>query len=123
MIRAEVLSWKTRGFVAQARIAGASSFWIMRYNIFPNVVNTAIVMATLQVGTAIMLEASLSFLGVGIPPPTPSWGGMVAGGKDYVGTAWWLSAFPGLTIVLIVLSANLLGDWVRDNLDPKLRQM
>ena len=80
-------------------------------------------MATLQVGFAIMLEASLSFLGAGIPPPTPSWGGMTALGRDYVATAWWISVFPGLAIFFTVLSLNLLGDWLRDILDPKLRQI
>lgn len=123
VVRGEVLSWKTRDFVAQAKIAGASSFRIMLRHIFPNVMNTMVVMATLQVGWAIILEAALSFLGAGVPPPTPSWGGMVAMGRDYVATAWWVCLFPGLAIFFTVLSLNLLGDWLRDTLDPKLRQV
>ncbi|TAK29319.1 MAG: ABC transporter permease [Chloroflexota bacterium] len=123
VIRAEVLSWKTRDFVNLARVAGASPWWVMWNHIFPNVVNTAIVLGTLQVGTAIMLEAALSFLGVGIPAPAPSWGGIAATGRNYVTSAWWLSTFPGIAIMIIVLATNLLGDWVRDTLDPQLRQL
>jgi peptide/nickel transport system permease protein len=123
VLRGEALSWKTRDFVDQAKIVGASARRILFRHILPNVMNTAIVMSTLQVGFAIMLEASLSFLGAGIPPPTPSWGGMTALGRDYVATAWWISIFPGLAIFFTVLSLNLLGDWLRDTLDPKLRQI
>ena len=123
IIRAEVLSVKERDFVALARVAGASPPRIMLVHIFPNVVNTFIVMATLDVGWVILVEASLSFLGAGIPPPTPAWGGMVAAGRQYLESAWWVSFVPGVAIMLVVLSFNLLGDWLRDALDPKLRQV
>ncbi|MDK1046118.1 MAG: ABC transporter permease [Anaerolineales bacterium] len=122
-IRGETLSIKEQDFVALARIAGCSSFRIMWRHIFPNVVPTLLVLATLQVGYVIILESTLSFLGVGIPPPMPSWGVMVSDGRVLMATAWWLPVFPGLAILLVVLSANLLGDWIRDKLDPKLRQV
>jgi peptide/nickel transport system permease protein len=123
VIRGEVLSLKERDFVAQARIAGCSALRIMVYHLLPNTLNTLIVLLTLQIGYVILVEASLSFLGAGIPPPTPAWGSMVAEGRDYLTRAWWVSFFPGMAIMLIVLSLNLLGDWVRDTLDPKLRQI
>lgn len=122
-VRGEVLSVKERDFIAQARIAGCSSTRIILVHIFPNVVNTLIVLATLQVGWVILLESSLSFLGAGVPPPTPAWGSMVADGRSMVSAAWWLSFFPGMAILLSILSLNLLGDWLRDSLDPKLRQI
>ena len=122
-IRAEVLTLKEMDFVARARVAGASSPRIIMRHIFPNVTNTLIVLATLQVGNVILLEATLSFLGAGIPPPDPSWGVLVAEGRDFIATSWWLSVIPGLAILLTVLSMNLLGDWLRDHLDPKLRQV
>jgi peptide/nickel transport system permease protein len=122
-VRGEVLSVKERDFVAQARIAGCSHVRIMFGHILPNVVNTLIVLATLQVGYVILLEGTLSFLGVGIPPPTPAWGLMVATGRALIVSAWWVSFFPGLAILLTVLTLNLLGDWLRDRLDPKLRQV
>jgi peptide/nickel transport system permease protein len=87
------------------------------------VANTLIVLATLQVGTVILLEASLSFLGAGIPPPDPAWGLMVAEGRDFIATSWWLSMIPGVGILLTVMSMNIFGDWLRDHLDPKLRQL
>jgi peptide/nickel transport system permease protein len=123
VIRGEVLSLRERDFVAQARIAGASSTRIILVHLFPNVTNTLIVLLSLQVGWVIIVEASLSFLGAGIPPPTPTWGSMIAEGRDYIASAWWVSFFPGLAILATVLSFNLLGDWLRDALDPKLRQM
>jgi peptide/nickel transport system permease protein len=122
-VRGEVLSVKERDFVAQARIAGCSHLRIMFGHILPNVVNTLIVLATLQVGYVILLEGTLSFLGVGIPPPTPAWGLMVATGRALIVSAWWVSFFPGLAILLTVLTLNLMGDWLRDRLDPKLRQV
>jgi peptide/nickel transport system permease protein len=93
---------------------------MFRY-IFPNVVNSLTVLATLQIGAIILLESSLSFLGAGIPRPTPTWGSMIADGRELIVVAWWIAMFPGLAIMLTVLSLNLLGDWLRDYLDPKLR--
>ncbi len=123
LVRGEALAWKEREFVALARVAGCSSFRILRRHILPNIVNPLVVLATLQVGWVIIVEASLSFLGAGIPPPTPSWGAMIADGRSHVTTAWWLSFFPGLALVLVVLSINLLGDWLRDYLDPRTRNL
>jgi peptide/nickel transport system permease protein len=123
LIRSEVLSVKQRDFVKLARVAGASSWRIMIAHILPNVLNSAVVLLTLQLGFVIILEATLSFLGAGIPPPTPTWGQMVANGRDYLEIAWWLTVFPGLAIALVVLSFNLLGDWLRDHTDPRLRQI
>ena len=120
-VRAEVLSLRERDFVARARVAGSSHVRIILRHIFPNVVNTVIVMATLQVGVVILLEAALSFLGIGVPRPTPAWGLLVADGRQLVVSAWWISFFPGVAILLTVLSVNLLGDWLRDRLDPQLR--
>jgi len=122
VIRGEVLSLKERDFVAQAHVAGASGPRIMFQHIFPNIVPTMLVMLTLQVGTIILVESSLSFLGAGIPPPTPVWGSLIAKGRDYLTTAWWIPFFPGLALVLVCLSFNMLGDWLREVLDPKLRQ-
>ena len=122
-IRADALAIKSQDYVAAALIAGASSKRIMSRHIFPGVVNTLIVVATLRVGSLILAEAILSFLGAGIPKPTPAWGVMVADGRDYLGTSWWIAFFPGLAIFLLVLSGNFLGDWLRDRLDPKLRQL
>jgi len=121
--RGETLSVKEQDFIARARVAGASHLRIMLRYIFPNIVNSLIVIATLQVGAVILLEASLSFLGVGIPRPTPAWGVMVADGRELVVTAWWVSMFPGFAIMLTVLALNLFGDWLRDHLDPKLKQV
>ena len=123
LIRSEVLSVRERDFVKLARIAGASSFRIMFIHILPNVLNSVVVLLTLQLGFVIIVEATLSFLGAGVPPPTPTWGQMVAGGRTYIETAWWISVFPGLAIAAVVLAFNLLGDWLRDHLDPKLRQL
>jgi peptide/nickel transport system permease protein len=123
VLRGEVLSVSKRDYVSQARIAGCSTFRIMRVHILPNVLNTFMVLLTLQVGATIITEASLSFLGAGIPPPTPSWGQMVSEGRDYVTSAWWISLVPGLVLALVVFGFNQLGDWLRDALDPKLRQL
>jgi peptide/nickel transport system permease protein len=123
LVRGEVLSWKEREFVALARVAGCSTLRILFRHIFPNVANPLMVLATLQVGWVIIVESSLSFLGAGIPPPTPSWGAMIADGRAHVTTAWWLSFFPGLALVLLVLAINLLGDWLRDFLDPRMRSL
>ena len=122
-IRGEVLSIRERDFVARARVAGASHLRVMIHHILPNVVNTLIVLVTLQVGFVIVLEAALSFLGVGIPRPNPAWGLMVAEGRDVIFSSWWVSFFPGLAITMTVLSLNLLGDWLRDRLDPRRKQV
>jgi peptide/nickel transport system permease protein len=123
VIRGEVLSLRERDFVAQARIAGCSARRIMLVHLFPNILNTLVVLLSLQVGWVIIVEASLSFLGAGVPPPTPTWGSMIAEGRDYIASAWWVSFFPGLAILATVLSFNLFGDWLRDALDPTLRQL
>jgi len=123
VIRGEVLALRERDFIARARVSGCSDLRILLVHLFPNTANTLLVLLTLQVGWVIIVEASLSFLGAGIPPPTPAWGAMVADGREYVDTAWWVSAFPGVAIMLTVIAFNLVGDWLRDALDPKLRQV
>ena len=123
VVRGQVLTLMTLDFIAQARIAGAGAWRIITRHLLPNTLNTLVVLITLQVGYVIIVEASLSFLGAGIPPPTPAWGSMIAEGRDFVTSAWWVSLFPGLAILLVVLAFNLLGDWLRDTLDPKLRQL
>src|SRR3954466_6029945 len=124
VVRGEVLSLKEREFVRLAVVAGCSRMTIMRRHILPNVVNSAIVLATLMLGVVIVAEASLSFLGVGVPPPKPAWGVMLSDGKQGLMVGyWWLTVFPGACIVLMVLSANIIGDWLRVKLDPQLRQL
>jgi peptide/nickel transport system permease protein len=122
-VRGETLSIRERDFIARARVAGASHWRIMFRYIFPNVINSLTVLATVQIGAIILLESTLSFLGAGIPRPTPTWGSMIADGRDLIVVAWWIAFFPGLAIMLTVLSLNLLGDWLRDYLDPKLRNI
>lgn len=122
-VRGEVLSLKTRDYVSLAQVAGASTFRIMIWHLLPGVINTVIVLATLRVGQLILTEAILSFLGAGIPPPTPAWGAMVNDGRPFVQDAWWISFFPGVAIFLVVMSLNFLGDWMRDHFDPRLRQV
>ena len=122
MARGEVLKLKEMDYVALAQVAGASTPRIIVRHLWPGVRNTVTVVATLQVGSVIILEASLSFLGAGIPPPEPAWGSMVAEGRDLLASAWWVSTIPGLVIMMTVLSLNVFGDWMRDTLDPKLRQ-
>ena len=120
--RGETLALKERDYVAQARVAGGTSRYIMTRHILPGLINTIIVMASLRVGQLILAESILSFLGLGIPPPTPAWGAMVADGRGYISTAWWVSFFPGLMIFFTVMGFNFLGDWLRDYFDPRLRQ-
>ena len=124
VIRGEVLSLKQREFVRLAIVAGCPKRLIMWRHILPNVINSAVVLGTLMLGVVIVTEAALSFLGVGVPPPKPAWGLMMADGKQglMVGR-WWLTVLPGTCIMLMVLSANLLGDWLRVKLDPQLRQL
>ena len=124
VIRGEVLSVRERDFVRLAVVAGCSKWTIMRKHILPNVINSAIVLATLQLGQVIIAEAALSFLGVGVPPPQPAWGLMLADGKKgLMAGYWWLTVLPGSCIMLMVLSANLLGDWLHVKFDPQLRQL
>lgn len=122
-VRAETLSLREADFVARARVAGASNLRILYKYILPNILNTIVVLATLQIGVVIVLEATLSFLGIGIPRPIPAWGLLVADGRQLIVSSWWISFFPGIAILLTVLSVNLLGDRLRDALDPKLRQI
>ena len=105
-----------------AKVAGCSHFRILAKHILPGVINTIVVIATLRVGAVIMFEAILSYLGAGIPPPTPSWGSMVSDGRDSLPTAWGIAFFPGVAIFLTVTALNFMGDWLRDKLDPRLRQ-
>ena len=123
VIRGEALALKKRDFILQARVAGCSNMRIMITHVLPNVFNTFMVLVSLNVGWVIIIESSLSFLGAGIPPPTPSWGQMVSDGRGYITTAWWITFFPGLALALAVLAFNTFGDWLRDKLDPKLRQL
>ncbi len=122
-VRAETLQLKTTDYVALAKVAGSSSVRIMYRHILPGVFSTVIVIATLTVGVVILVESILSFLGVGVPAPTPTWGAMIADGADYLATGWWMAFFPGLAILFTVLAFNFLGDWLRDTLDPRLRQI
>lgn len=123
LVRGQTLQIKTLDYVALAKVAGASTPRIMIKHILPGVTNTLVVATTLQVGSIILAEAILSFLGAGVPPPTPSWGSMISDGRDYLGSAWWVAFFPGIAIVLTVLAFNFIGDWLRDRWDPKLRQI
>jgi peptide/nickel transport system permease protein len=121
VVRAEVLTLRTREFVSAAKALGGGGPRIVFRHLLPNVLTPVIVIATLEVARMIILESALSFLGLGVQPPTPTWGGMLADGRAYVTTAWWLATFPGLAIMLTVLGINLLGDWLRDILDPRLQ--
>ncbi len=123
LARGEILSWREREFVDLAKVAGCSSKRIMFRHLVPNAIDPIVVFATLNIGHVVIIEAALSFLGAGIPPPTPSWGGIISEGRQYIGSAWWISMFPGLAIMLLVTSFNLFGNWLRDHLDPRLRQI
>ena len=123
LVRGEAMRICQSDFVAQARVNGASPLRIMLRHIFPNIVNTLIIIMTLSVGMIILAESALSYLGIGISAPTASWGSMVSDGRTELDRAWWISAFPGICIGLVVLSGNFLGDWIRDKMDPRLRQM
>ena len=122
-VRGDTLLVMQQDYIDRARVAGASGLRIMLKHILPNITNTLIVLATLQVGFVILLEAGLSFLGVGLSRPTPAWGLMVADGREVLIRAWWVALWPGLAIMLTVFGFNLLGDWLRDRLDPRLRQL
>ncbi len=123
LIRGEALRIRNSDFVSQARVSGASPMRIMIKHIFPNVINPLIIVMTMAVGFMILAEAGLSFLGIGIPPPDPSWGSMVADGRGDIDRAWWITTFPGILIGMVVMSGNFFGDWLRDKMDPRLRQL
>lgn len=123
LVRSQVLSEREREYVQAARALGASVPRIVFRHILPNVLTPVLVVSTFYVPQMIVAEASLSFLGLGVPPPTPTWGGMLAEGKDWMTTAWWLATIPGLAIMLMVLSINIIGDWLRDTLDPRHHQV
>jgi len=116
--RGQVLSVRQRDFVEAARALGGSEARVLLRHMLPNVIAPVIVVATLEVGRMILAEAALSFLGLGIQPPAPTWGGITADGRDYLGTAWWISTLPGIAILLTVVAINFVGDWLRDVLDP-----
>lgn len=121
VIRGTTLSLRRREFIQAAEALGARRAWIVARHLLPNVLSPLIVIATLYVGRVILIESALSFLGVGVPPPTPTWGGILGDGRAYIDTAWWIALFPGLAIMITVLGVNLLGDWLRDYLDPRIR--
>lgn len=123
VIRSSTFQLRNTEFVMLARISGCSHVRIIRRHILPNIASTFVVLATLQLAVVIVAEASLSFLGVGVPPPTPDWGAMLADGRQYVASAWWLAVAPGVCITAIVLSVNVLGDWLRVRLDPRFREI
>jgi peptide/nickel transport system permease protein len=122
-VRGETLQLKESGYVALAKVAGASVPRILIRHILPGVASTVLVIATLRVPQLILTEAVLSFLGAGVPPPTPSWGAMVSDGRAYIASAWWIAFWPGVAMLLTVIAFNFLGDWLRDRLDPRLRQL
>jgi peptide/nickel transport system permease protein len=120
---AEAISIQEREFVIAARACGASGIRIVLTHVFPNLASTMVILATLTVASVILVEASLSFLGLGIPPPEPSWGRMISEGRHVLRTAWWVATIPGIVLTLVVFSSNLFGDWLRDYLDPTLRHV
>lgn len=121
VVRGQVLEEKTKEYVEAAKVLGRSHFSIMFSEVLPNIIHSVMVLATLRLGYMIIMEASLSFLGLGVQPPTPAWGSMIAGGKDYMLNGWWLSTFPGIALLILVLSINLFGEGLRDLLDPRLK--
>ena len=123
VVRGEVLALKEHEFVTGARATGCTTLRILVRYLLPNVLSSSIVVGTLYLGRMIIIEASLSFLGVGVPPPTPTWGGMLSDGRAFLETAWWIAFFPGVVLMLTVLGVNLLGDWLRDVLDPRMKRV
>jgi len=121
VIRSEVLALREKEFIIAAIATGVSKFEILVKHILPNIFTPIIILASLQIGTYIIAEASVSFLGFGVQPPTPAWGNMLNEGKDYIFNSWWLITFPGIAIILTTLGINLFGDWLRDTLDPELK--
>ncbi len=123
VLRGEVLRVKNLDYISLARVAGASTPRILLRHILPQIANSLIILATLQLGVVIIAEASLSFLGLGVPPPKPAWGSMLADGRGFLTTAWWMATFPGFAIMFMVLGSNLMGEWLRIKLDPKFRAL
>lgn len=121
LIRAEILTLKERDYVAAAKVMGAKDSWIILRHLIPNAIGPVLVSATLGIGGAILVESALSFLGIGVQPPTPSWGNILMDGKSTLGVAWWLTIFPGIFILLTVLAYNLLGEGLRDILEPRFK--
>jgi peptide/nickel transport system permease protein len=119
IVRAEVLSLKPREFITASRVIGSTPWRIMVRHILPNILPILIVSATLRVGAAILTEAGLSYFGLGVPPPAPTWGGMVADGRTSLDTAWWVSTFPGVALLVVVMATNVVGDGLRDVFDPR----
>jgi peptide/nickel transport system permease protein len=122
MVRAEVLSLKQRDYIALARVTGSSNFRILVKHISPNVMNTMVVLTSVGLGGAIMMESGMSFLGVGVLPPQTAWGTLISGSITYMSSAWWIPTFAGVALTMTILGANLFGDWLRDALDPRTRQ-
>lgn len=123
LVRGDILSLRERDFVIAAKTIGASDARILLRHLLPNLINTIVILATLEVAVVIVIESSLSFLGIGVAPGTPSWGTMVSEGRNYLDIAWWLIWMPGIAILLVTLTGNLMGDWLRDALDPRLRNL
>lgn len=123
LVRAEVLSLRERDFITASRSVGAGDFWIMRKHLLPNLINIVVIIMTLEVSIVILSEAALSFLGVGVPAGTASWGRMITDGRTFMNQAWWLIWLPGLALLIISVTGNLMGDWLRDALDPRLRNL
>jgi peptide/nickel transport system permease protein len=121
VLRSEVIRIRDQEFVTMSRVMGGRSIWIIVRHVLPNLFGTFLVLATLQFGVAVVAEGSLSFLGLGVPPPAASWGSMLADGRNFLGTAWWLSTIPAIALSLTVLASNLTGDWLRSENDPALR--
>ena len=123
LVRAETISLRERDFVTASRAVGGGGVWIMRKHLFPNLINTVVVIMTLEVAIVILAEAALSFLGVGVPPGTPSWGAMITEARNYMVQAWWAIWLPGIALMVVSFTGNLMGDWLRDALDPRLRNL
>lgn len=122
VVRSEVLSVKHREYITAAQAIGATNQRLILVHVLPNIMYSVIVIATIQIAGIILAEAGLSFLGLGVPPEIPTWGGLIADGRDYVERAWWVATLPGIAILITVLGINLFGDWLRDYLDPRLRR-